>query len=118
MLSFAEGSVGQLLYTAQGSPRVPKEALEIHGAGATAVVDDFRSCAIYTSRHKVSPKGRGKGHLEEMQILMAAIRGGTSWPIPKSSLFSVARLTLQVERVISRHASSPSNNFGGGEESA
>src|SRR5207245_9720906 len=61
-LAFADGSVGNLVYTARGSSRLSKERLEVHGGGMSAVIDDFQSTVIYIGRTTTGARGQRKGH--------------------------------------------------------
>jgi polar amino acid transport system substrate-binding protein len=101
-LGFADGSVGQVLYTAKGDPALGKERVEAHAGGASAVLDDFRTLEIVSSgkRRKIDPGG--KGHAEEIAALVDAVRAGGPPPIPSSSLFATTRATLRVHEAIAR----------------
>ena len=41
-IRFASGAVAQILYTGAGSSKMPKERVEVFGAGMSAALDDFR----------------------------------------------------------------------------
>ena len=69
-ISFADGSAGQILYTSKGNPGLPKERVEVHAGGLSAVVDDYRACTIWRGK-KSSAGSPGKGHAEEVAALEA-----------------------------------------------
>src|SRR5262245_32594912 len=99
-LGFADGSAGQILYTSRGNPSLPKERLEAHAGGASAVLDDFRSLEIHTGR-RVRRSGRGgKGHAEEMDALLRAVRSGGPSPIPLRTLLEVTRATFRAQAAL------------------
>ena len=50
-LRFANGSVGTVSYFANGSSKVPKEYVEIHRAGESAILTDYKEVTFF---------GRGK----------------------------------------------------------
>jgi polar amino acid transport system substrate-binding protein len=101
LLSFADGSLGQLLYTTRGSPLQPKELLEVHGATISAALDDYRGCTIKEGRRVRMVKNSGKGHAEELEALLCAAR--TAGPAPQAlqTIFSVSRTTLQLLQISS-----------------
>jgi predicted dehydrogenase len=73
-LGFADGSVGQILYTAQGDPALGKERIEAHAGGASVILDDFRSLEVLSGGKRRKQSGGGKGHAEEIAALLAAVK--------------------------------------------
>ena len=102
LLSFAEGSIGQLLYTIHGSPLVGKEFLEVHGAGRSAILQDYQKCTLNLGRREIKAKGAGKGHLEELSAFVEAVRKGGPSPIPPEVLFRVTRTTFLLQQALRR----------------
>ena len=101
MISFSDGSVGNLLYTSRGSLLLAKEYLEVHGASVSATLHDFRSCDIFDGRRAHRVRGRGKGHEEEMDALLETIRSGTATPFPVEVAIRTSRATLAVRAALS-----------------
>jgi predicted dehydrogenase len=101
-LGFADGSVGQILYTAKGDPALGKERVEAHAGGASVVLDDFRSVEIVSGSKRRRSTAGGKGHAEEIAALLAAVKAGGPWPIPPASLFATTRATFLVHHAIAR----------------
>jgi predicted dehydrogenase/threonine dehydrogenase-like Zn-dependent dehydrogenase len=99
-VSFADGSVGQILYTARGSGRLGKERLEAHAGGVSAVIDDYHSCTIHKGSRSTKVKKPGKGHAEEVSALIEAVRRGGPSPIPLDVLARVTRATFDVQRLL------------------
>ncbi len=97
-LSFADGSVGTVLYTAMGSSRASKEYLEVLGEGKSAILDDFRTLDLYDGgRHKSHKSAnQDKGFNEEMSRFVAAVRNGDEMPIPFEQSAATTRATLEV----------------------
>lgn len=96
-LRFANGSVGTIVYTANGDPSVPKERIEVLGDGAVAVLDDFRRLDITRngkSRKFSSALRQDKGHEGEWLAFASAITGGGASPIPFSDLVATSLVTL------------------------
>ena len=94
LLSFADGSVGQLLYTAHGSPKAGKERLEVHAHGTTAILEDFRRCTVMKNGTLTKLRGLDKGHRDEIRAFMEAVRGGSAAPIGARRLIRFAPLQL------------------------
>jgi predicted dehydrogenase len=91
---FAGGSVGTLLYSGGGDPRLPKERLEAFGGGVAAVLDDFRRLEFFRGgKHTLVKSKQDKGHRAEIARFVAAVRGVAEAPAPESYLAST-RATL------------------------
>jgi len=73
---FADGSVATLLYTAQGSPLLGKERIEIFCDGTAIAMDDYRRLTVRGAR-RIDAKSRrpDKGHDAELQHFADAIQG-------------------------------------------
>lgn len=64
-VTFANGSVGCIVYTADGSKAMPKEYVEVFGAGKSAAIIDFREAFRYKgdsgcSRKKLMAQDKGQ----------------------------------------------------------
>lgn len=83
-LSLEDGSIGTILYLANGDKSLPKEYIEIFSAGKVAVIDDYATLTLIQSGKKqVSREGaRDKGHRAEMLAWMDALKAGKSEPVP------------------------------------
>lgn len=46
-LRYTNGSVASITYTASGSPQCAKEYIEVFAGGRTAIINDFKHCALY-----------------------------------------------------------------------
>jgi predicted dehydrogenase len=82
-IQYEDGSVATLLYTAQGSPKLDKERLEVFSERTALVLDNWQSLTTYgakVDRHRLLAQDRG--YLEELEVFVAAARGGRAWPIP------------------------------------
>jgi predicted dehydrogenase/threonine dehydrogenase-like Zn-dependent dehydrogenase len=96
-LSFANGSVGGITYVADGSPRLPKERLEVFSRSRTAVLDDYRNLDLLGGgRHqKRREKTQDKGHLREIEAFIeGAARGEPPVPLPEIANVSLATLAI------------------------
>jgi len=81
-VEFAGGSCGQLLYTAEGDPRWPKEECTVYGAGFVAQLLNFQQLILLRGRQKTSRSFPGKGHAEQMAAWAAFLRGEAAHPLP------------------------------------
>jgi predicted dehydrogenase/threonine dehydrogenase-like Zn-dependent dehydrogenase len=103
LLQFADGSTAALTYLASGSGRVPKERIEAHWDGKSAVIDDFRKWTIHTARRSTRHRARGqdKGHRDEIAAFVEfALAGGAS-PVPFHQAAHVTRVTFAIVAALS-----------------
>jgi predicted dehydrogenase/threonine dehydrogenase-like Zn-dependent dehydrogenase len=95
--SFRDGSVGSIIYLANGDKSFPKERIEVFCGGRVAVLDDFRSLELVKDgrRQRITARLRqDKGHLGEWQVFASALLAGSPPPIPYEHLFGVTRASL------------------------
>jgi predicted dehydrogenase/threonine dehydrogenase-like Zn-dependent dehydrogenase len=100
-LEFAGGSLGTITYVANGDAAFPKERVEIFGGGTTAVLDDFRRLELVRRGHKKVYQSRlrqDKGHQEECNAFIAAVREDSSLPIPFEELVATTLTTFAIEK--------------------
>src|SRR5437867_4307570 len=100
-LKFADGSVANLLYLANGDRSIPKEFFEVFCQGAIARLDDF--CTLELARNGEVQKFKSvqdKGHRRELQLTIEAIRTGKPSPIPFDQLVEVTQTTFLVQRAL------------------
>ena len=93
-VGLADGSVGELLYLVDTAPGLPKERVEVHAAGVSGVLDDFRSGHLLEGRKKRALPGRGKGHDREVAAVLRAVREGGPAPVPLRVVLDVSRAAL------------------------
>jgi polar amino acid transport system substrate-binding protein len=103
VIEFEDGSIGVLYYLTTGDPSVPKEYLEVHGAGRSAILRDFRELELFAGGKHTTHKtaGQDKGHKNELQAFVEAVKGGTDMPIPLEWAIANTRITLEATRPIS-----------------
>jgi predicted dehydrogenase len=104
-ISFADGSVGTLAYTALGSRKHPKEQMELFVDGKVVALDDYLRLTIAgTRRPAVRSAIAQKGQLEELSSFADAILDGGSWPIPLWQQVQAMEIAFEVERQLSAAA--------------
>ncbi len=98
-LTFADGSIGTILYTSVGDPSFPKERLEVFAADRVAVLDDFRSLTLSVAgkRRRKRAISRDKGHRALLAAFVAAARGEGPPPMSLSEMVNVTAATFAIE---------------------
>ena len=81
-VEFADGSCGQLVYSAEGDSSWPKETCTVFGAGLMAEIQNFKTLVIHRQRKRSSQDFDGKGHAEQMAAWTAFLRGERPHPMP------------------------------------
>jgi len=81
-VEFADGSSGQLIYSAEGDPKYPKETITVFGAGIVAEITNFQKLAVFRGRNETNASFTSKGHAEQMAAWSAFLRGEREHPLP------------------------------------
>jgi predicted dehydrogenase/threonine dehydrogenase-like Zn-dependent dehydrogenase len=95
--TFPEGSVGSVIYLANGDKAFPKERVEVYVGGRVAVLDDFRTLELISQgkRQVIHSRLRqDKGHRAEWEAFSQAMIAGGPPPIPYEHLFGVTEATF------------------------
>jgi predicted dehydrogenase len=96
-LSFADGSLATILYTARGDTAAGKERIEAHAGGASYVIDDFRSLSVSGDGSAQPWKGaQDKGFNAALSAFVAAVKSGGPAPIDEAELIETSAATLAV----------------------
>lgn len=105
-LTFADGSVGVILYSAAGDPSFGKEYFEVFGDGRVAVLDDFRRLTLVKNgkRRRSSALRRDKGHRALLAAFVAATRGEGPLPMSLAEIANVTATTFALEVAARAHA--------------
>jgi predicted dehydrogenase len=104
-LKFADGSVANLLYLANGDRSIPKEFFEVFCQGAIARLHDFRILELARNGKVQKFKSvQDKGHRRELQLTIEAIRSGKPSPISFDELVEVTESTFLVQRALATGA--------------
>ncbi|HET9747132.1 MAG TPA: bi-domain-containing oxidoreductase [Chitinophagaceae bacterium] len=96
MLKFRNGSIGNIIYTANGDIALPKERLEIFGGNKAGILNDFKNAELYSGNKVKTFKMQGKGHREEINEFFAALSAGTVMPIDFGSLYLTNKATFKI----------------------
>ncbi len=97
-LRLADGSNGSIAYLAEGSGALPKERIEIFGAGKSFVIEDFRSATAYHNGREKKTKLReqDKGQKDEVRAVCAMVLEGKPAPISLEDLATTTRATFRI----------------------
>jgi polar amino acid transport system substrate-binding protein len=95
-ITFSDGSVGNLLYLANGDTSVPKEYCEAYCGGKTAIMNNFTELHLHSGGkdNKKSYNGT-KGHAEEVQHFLAVTGGKEQNSFSYESLYDTTLLTFK-----------------------
>ena len=101
MVKFADGSVANLLYLANGDRSIRKEFFEVFCQGAIARLDDFRTLELARDgKVQTFKSSQDKGHRRELQLTIEAVRDGKPSPISFEELVEVTRATFLVDQAV------------------
>jgi predicted dehydrogenase len=98
-LRFTDGSVATISYVTDGSPRFPKETLDVVGDGRNGRLDNFQRVTVWSSKGKNGRRaltGQDKGQRAQLERFVHTVRTGSAMPIPLESLVATTRATLAV----------------------
>lgn len=94
LLQFGDGSVGTVVYSADGDPAVPKERIEVFAPGIVVAIDDFSRITVSRGgKSRTRRAGQDKGQAALLAAFFAAQAGGPP-PIALDELEAVSRATL------------------------
>lgn len=96
IIKFKDGSIGNLIYVANGDKALPKEHIEIFNAGKVVVINDFHNGTLYSNNKSRSLKSSGKGHQQEVQAFLNALNNGEDAPINFRSICLTTLTTFKI----------------------
>ena len=95
-LTFGDGSIGTVVYTAEGNRSLAKEYFEAHADGKSLTMQDFMETQMYadgrTNQFKTAK--REKGFQEEMTRFVQAVEQGLPPVMPFEEIEAVTRACL------------------------
>jgi predicted dehydrogenase/threonine dehydrogenase-like Zn-dependent dehydrogenase len=95
-LLYPDGSVGSIAYVTGGSPRVPKELLDVSGRGGNVRLDNFTRLTLWGRGRKETKRALApdKGQRQQVRAFVDAVALGREMPIALDSLVATTRATL------------------------
>ena len=101
-IGLADGSLAEILYVSSGDALVPKERVEVFGAGRAAICEDYRMWRFYHNRRRQRSLFRqDKGYREEMRTFVEAVAKGGQAPISFESLQATSLATFRIRESLS-----------------
>lgn len=94
---YGDGSIGTLIYLANGNKNFAKENVEVFCGGKIAILNDFRSLEMVTETKKETLHSRfkqDKGHASAWAGFVNAVEHGGPAPIPYEQLISTAKASF------------------------
>jgi predicted dehydrogenase/threonine dehydrogenase-like Zn-dependent dehydrogenase len=100
-LSFADGSVATLTYTALGNKDYSKETADLYVDGKIAVLDDYKTLTVHgDNKLSLNFSRQDKGLMNELVRFAGGIKAG-EWPIPWWQQVQVSEIGFAVEGAFS-----------------
>lgn len=96
-LGFEDGSLGTIMYLANGAASFPKERVEVFAAGRVLQLDNFRKLRGFgwPGFKRMNLWRQDKGQIECARQFLEAVRSGAPAPIPLDEIFEVAGITIE-----------------------
>jgi len=102
-ITYTDGSVCTLTYTAFGDKSYPKETMDIFADGKVLSLLDYKSLAIVGGKYRGWESVTAqKGQLQELECLAECLLKGAEWPISLEDQLQTARIAFEVEKQIMR----------------
>jgi predicted dehydrogenase/threonine dehydrogenase-like Zn-dependent dehydrogenase len=102
-ISFDDGSVANLTYTALGDKKFPKERMEIFVDGKIFYLNDYKSLDYFGYKGKtIKSTVSEKGQKEELIAWGKAIQEGLEWPIPFWQQVQATQISFDIDNLINQ----------------
>jgi predicted dehydrogenase/threonine dehydrogenase-like Zn-dependent dehydrogenase len=97
-LTFADGSLATIIYTAQGDTSVSKERFECFAGGTVIAMDNFLALSLTQGGSTKVEKslGQDKGHRAELAAFVQAVATGGPAPVDEAELIETSLATIAV----------------------
>ena len=101
-LTFADGSLGTVLYLANGHKSFPKERLEVFAGGRVLQLDNFRKLIGFgwPGFSKMKLWRQDKGQKACAQAFVKSVELGGGGPIPFEEVMEVSRVTIEAAELM------------------
>ena len=97
VIKYSDGSVGNLLYLANGDSFLPKEYCEVYSGGDTAIMNNFKEVMFYKNNRKSKKTYDGsKGHKEEVSYFLERIKDGVPEELSFHSIYKTTLTTFKI----------------------
>lgn len=106
IITFKDGSICNLIYTALGDSSYPKEKAEIFVDGKVIFLNNYKEVTVYENNRskKIASRLSSKGYYEEFSAFFNEAGSGEHFPIPLWQIYQASKIALDVEALISNNA--------------
>jgi predicted dehydrogenase len=104
VLTFPDGSIGNVVYLANGDKSVSKENIEVFCEGKVAILNDYRTLTLVNNGNRKTykqPWRQDKGHAGIWKAFLESIKGRRDLPIPLEEIFGVHQATFAAVKSLS-----------------
>lgn len=100
VITFSDSSVGNIHYISTGDSGLAKERVEVHAAGRSAVIDDFRTLELWREGKRIrhGRLSQDKGFDGELNAFLAVAQNKAPMPISADSLALTTLTTFAIQR--------------------
>lgn len=97
-LGFADGSIGNINYYANGSKSFPKERLEVFAEGGVLQLDNYQKLKGFgwPGFKKMNLWSQDKGQKACVKAFVDSISNDKESPIPKEEIFEISRISINL----------------------
>ena len=96
VIKFNNGSLGNLVYVANGDRSLPKEHIEIFSGGKSVVINDFQNGSFHYNNRAKRISSEGKGHRQEVKSFLTSLIEGKETPITFRSICLTTLTTFKI----------------------
>lgn len=96
IIKFNDGSIGNIIYCANGNSKMPKERIEVFGGSKSAVLNDFKSLEIFNENQREKIKLNDKGQYLCVKAFCNSLEGNHENLIDLNSLFLTSLTTFKI----------------------
>jgi predicted dehydrogenase len=99
-ISYQDGSVANLIYTALGHKDIPKERMQVFFDEKSFVLDDYLTLTAHgMGKADMQLKNQDKGHGAELAAFAAALTSNQRFPIPWEELLETWDISHHADRI-------------------
>jgi len=97
-LAYPDGSLAQILYASEGGPGLEKERLEVHAAGASWVLEDYRRLVHHDAKGgSRSWEQADKGHAAGLTAFLRAAQGEAPLAMSVEEALGATRVAIELQ---------------------
>lgn len=98
-ISYNDGSVCNLIYTAMGSDELMKEYMDVFCEGRVYSLYDYKELRVLGGSGSMKRSNQEKGHVEELEAFARAVKHKQQ-PIPFEDLVETTKITFKINDLI------------------